>query len=125
METIIKNKGGKSTLTITGDFYQILDENFTEICKAITNKVKTLNELKTLFNTDRQVTSTIIQIIMKSNDSETAALKLQEELSLSKMASYYLLNVSLSSLGTLNAEGIAKELEDYKKQIAAIYSVLK
>ena len=125
MKTIIKNKGGESTLTITGDFYQILDENFTEICKAITNKVKTLNELKTLFNTDRQVTSTIIQIIMKSNDSETAALKLQEELSLSKMASYYLLNVSLSSLGTLNAEGIAKELEDYKKQIAAIYSVLK
>ena len=51
MKTIIKNKGGESTLTIKGDFYQILDENFTEICKAITNKVKTLNELKVLFDT--------------------------------------------------------------------------
>ena len=125
METTIKNKGGKSTLTITGDFYKILDENFTEICEAITNKVKTLNELKALFNTDRQVTDTIIQIIMKSSDPEAAALKLQEELSLSKMASYYLLNLSLSSLGSLNAEGIAKKLKDYKKQIAAICSVFK
>ena len=125
MKTIIKNNGGESTLTITGDFYQILDENFTEICKAITNKVKTLNELKTLFDTDEQVLNTIVQIIMKSTTPEVASLKLQKELSLSKMATLYLLNRSLRSLASLNAEGIANELEDYKKQIAAICSVLK
>ena len=125
MKTIIKNKGGESTLTITGDFYQILDENFTEICKAITNKVKTLNKLKTLFDTDEQVLNTIVQIIMKSTTPEVASLKLQKELSLSKMATLYLLNRSLRSLASLNAEGIANELEDYKKQIAAICSVLK
>ena len=28
MKTTIKNRGGESTLTITDDFHQVLDENF-------------------------------------------------------------------------------------------------
>ena len=39
MKATIRNKGVETTLTIKGNFYQILDENFKEICKAITNKV--------------------------------------------------------------------------------------
>jgi DNA gyrase/topoisomerase IV subunit A len=81
--------------------------------------------LKELLVADDQIIKTILHIINYSITPKAAVLKLQEELNLSKMASYYLLNVSLSSLGSLNAEGIAKKLEDYKKQMAAICSVFK
>lgn len=123
MEAKIRNKSGESTLTIKGDFYQILDENFKEICKAITNKVKSLKELKELFDADDQVLNTIVQIIRKSINPEAAALKLQEELGMSKMAAKYLLNMPLFTLVSLTAEGIEKELAEYRKQMEAISSL--
>ena len=123
MEAKIRNKSGESTLTIKGDFYQILDENFKEICKAITNKVKSLKELKALFDADDQVLNTIVQIIRKSITPEAAALNLQEELGMSEMAAKYLLNLPLSSSTSLNAEGIEQELAEYRKQMEAISSL--
>ena len=123
MKATIRNKGGESILTIKGDFYQILDENFRGICKAITNKVKSLKELKALFDADDQVLNTIVQIIRKSITPEAAALNLQEELGMSEMAAKYLLNLPLSSSTSLNAEGIEQELADYRKQMEAISSL--
>ena len=123
MKATIRNKSGESTLTIKGDFYQILDENFKEICKAITNKVKSLKELKGLFDADDQVLNTIVQIIRKSINPEAAALNLQEELGMSEMAAKYLLNMPLFTLVSLTAEGIEKELADYRKQMEAICSL--
>ena len=123
MKAAIRNKSGESTLTIKGDFYEILNENFKEICKAITNKVKSLKELKALFDADDQVLNTIVQIIRKSINPEAAALNLQEELGMSEMAAKYLLNTSLSSSTSLNAEGIEKELAEYRKQMEAISSL--
>ena len=120
MKATIKNKGGESTLTIKGDFYQILDENFKEICKAITNKVKSLKEMKALLDADDQILNTIVLIIKKSLTPEAAALKLQEELGMSKMAAKYLLNMPLFTLVSLTAEGIEEELEEYRKQMEAI-----
>ena len=119
MKAKIINKGGESILTIKGDFYQ----NFKEICKAITNKVKSLKELKALFDADDQVLNTIVQIIRKSITPEAAALNLQEELGMSEMAAKYLLNLPLSSSTSLNAEGIEQELADYRKQMEAISSL--
>ena len=123
MEAKIRNKSGESTLTIKGDFYQILDENFKEICKAITNKVKSLKELKALLDSDEQVLNTIVQIIRKSINPGAAALNLQEELGMSEMAAKYLLNTSLSALVSLNAECIRQELAEYRKQMEAISSL--
>ena len=123
MKATIRNKSGESTLTIKGDFYEILNENFKEICKAITNKVKSLKELKALFDADDQVLNTIVQIIRKSINPEAAALNLQEELGMSEMAAKYLLNTSLSSLVSLNAECIRQELAEYRKQMEAISSL--
>ena len=123
MEAKIRNKSGESTLTIKGDFYEILNENFKEICKAITNKVKSLKELKGLFDADDQVLNTIVQIIRKSINPEAAALNLQEELGMSEMAAKYLLNMPLFTLVSLTAEGIEKELADYRKQMEAICSL--
>lgn len=123
MEATIRNKKGESTLVIKGDFYQILDENFKEICKAITNKVKSLKELKALIDADNQVLNSIVQLISKSINPEAAALNLQEELGLSKVAARYLLNLSLSSLVSLNAESIEQELEEYGTQMEAISSL--
>jgi len=120
METTIRNKSGESTLTIKGDFYQILDENFKEICKAITNKVKSLKEMKALLDADDQILNTIVLIIKKSLTPGAAALKLQEELGMSKMAAKYLLNMPLFTLVSLTAEGIEEELEEYRKQMEAI-----
>ena len=123
METTIRNKSGESTLTIKGDFYQILDENFKEICKAITNKVKSLKEMKALLDADDQVLNTIVLIIKKSLTPGAAASKLQEELGMSKMAVKYLLNMPLFTLVSLTAEGIEKELAEYRKQMDAISSL--
>ena len=123
METTIRNKSGESTLTIKGDFYQILDENFKEICKAITNKVKSLKEMKALLDADDQILNTIVLIIKKSLTPEAAALKLQEELGMSKMAAKYLLNMPLFTLVSLTAEGIEKELADYRNEMEAISSL--
>ena len=123
MKATIRNKSGESTLTIKGDFYEILNENFKEICKAITDKVKSLKELKGLFDADDQVLNTIVQIIRKSINPEAAALNLQEELGMSEMAAKYLLNMPLFTLVSLTAEGIEKELADYRKQMEAICSL--
>ena len=123
METTIRNKSGESTLTIKGDFYQILEENFKEICKAITNKVKSLKEMKALLDADDQILNTIVLIIKKSLTPEAAALKLQEELGMSKMAAKYLLNMPLFTLVSLTAEGIEQELADYRNEMEAISSL--
>lgn len=123
METTIRNKSGESTLTIKGDFYQILDENFKEICKAITNKVKSLKELKALLDADDQVINTILRIINFSITPEAAVLKLQEELGMSKMAAKYLLNMPSGTRIFLTAEGIEQELAEYRKQMEAISSL--
>ncbi len=123
MKATIRNKGAESTLTIKGDFYQILDENFKEICKAITNKVKSLKEMKALLDADDQVLNTIVLIIKKSLTSGAAALNLQEKLGMSEMAAKYLLNMPLFTLVSLTAEGIEKELAEYRKQMDAISSL--
>ena len=123
MKATIRNKGGEATLSIKGDFYQILDENFKEICKAITNKVKSLKELKALFDADDQVLNTIVLIIKKSITPEGAAIKLQEELGMSKVAAKYLLNMPLFTLVSLTAEGIEQELAEYRKQMEAVSSL--
>lgn len=123
MKATIRNKGGESILTIKGDFYQILDENFKEICKAITNKVKSLKELKALLDADGQVLNAIVLIIKKSSTPEGAAIKLQEELGMSKMAAKYLLNMPLFTLVSLTVEGIEQELAEYRKQMEAINSL--
>lgn len=123
MKAIIRNKSGESILTIKGDFYQILDDNFTELCKAITNKVKSLKELKALLDADDQILNTIVLIIKKSLTPEAAALKLQEELGMSKMAAKYLLNMPLFTLVSLTVEGIEQELAEYRKQMEAISSL--
>ena len=123
MEAKIRNKSGESTLTIKGDFYQILDENFRGICIAITNKVKSLKEMKALLDADDQILNTIVLIIKKSLTPESAALKLQEELGMSKIAAHYLLNMPLFTLVSLTAEGIEKELADYRNEMEAISSL--
>ena len=120
MKATIRNKGVETTLTIKGNFYQILDENFKEICKAITNKVKSLKEMKALLDADDQILNTIVLIIKKSLTPGAAASKLQEELGMSKMAVKYLLNMPLFTLVSLTSEGIEQELAEYRKQMEAI-----
>lgn len=123
MKATIRNKSGESILTIKGDFYQILDDNFTELCKAITNKVKSLKELKALLDADDQIIGTILQIINYSITPKAAVLKLQEELGMSKMAAKYLLNMSSGTRLFLTAECIEQELAEYRKQMEAISSL--
>lgn len=120
MKATIRNKSGESILTIKDDFYQILDDNFTELCKAITNKVRSLKELKELLVADDQIIKTILHIINYSITPKAAVLKLQEELGMSKMAAKYLLNMPLFTLVSLTAEGIEQELAEYRKQMEAI-----
>ena len=94
MKTTIKNRGAESTLTISGDFYQILDENFASVCMAIANKGVILKELIHLFDKDDKAIDTVIQIIMKSHFPQEATDNLQEKVGITeltaKYAQYYL-----------------------------------
>ena len=122
MKTTIKNSGAESTLTISGDFYQILDENFASVCKAIANKCVILKELIHLFDKDDKAINTVIQIIMKSRFPQEAIDNLQKKVGITELTAKYLLNTSLSNLSSMNKNGIEKELAKYKKQIDMIFS---
>ena len=126
MEATIRNKKGKSTLIIKGDFYQILDENFKEICKAIANKGIILKELKGLCDTNGQAfINDIIRIIHSSYSPAHAVVNLHEEMGISMMASQYIMNLPLTMVASLNSKGMEKELNKYQKQIAVICSSMK
>lgn len=120
MKTTIRNRGGESTLIISSDFGQILDDNFSEICKAIANKGKILNELISLFNSDDWIIDDIIHIIRSSIDPKTAAQKLEHELPIDIMTAKYLLNSPLMGITSLSYEALEQELKDCQKQIMEI-----
>ena len=123
MKTTIKNRGGESTLTISGDFRQILDENFTAVCTAIADEVRILQELQHLSEENEQLADILIQAVRSSLVPEEAVLKLHEEMNMSEMAAKYLMVFPLFDLGSLNSEMIQKKLAKIQKQIAMINSL--
>ncbi|MBR4130559.1 MAG: hypothetical protein IKU02_06515 [Bacteroidaceae bacterium] len=123
METTIRNKGGESTLITKIDFYQLLDENFNEVCKAIANKVRILKELKCQIDEGRLQIDNLVRIIKSSLFPEEAVRRISEEMGLSKMAAKYLMNMSLGKMVSLSSEGLEQELEEYWKQMDAISSL--
>ena len=125
MKATIKNKGGESTLTIKGDFYQILDENFTAVCTAISNKIRIHQELLHLSEEDAQLSDTVIHAARSSRSPEEAVCKLQKEMNMSEMTAKYLLNLPLTSLGSLNSEELHKKLDNIQAQITKLSSLLK
>ena len=123
METTIRNKGGESTQITKIDFYQLLDENFNEVCKAIANKVRILKELKCQIDEGSLQISDIVQITRTSFSPDEAARRVNEELGLSRMAAKYLMKMSLGKMVSLSSEGLEQELEEYWKQMDAISSL--
>ena len=121
MNTTIKTQKGESILTLTTDFGQILDTNFTAVFAAIANKIKILKELRHLFEDDDQVFNNLVAIVRTSFDEMEAVNKLDEELQISTMTAKYLLKLSLTDMTGLSLDSIEKELAKYKKQITAIY----
>lgn len=120
MKTTIKNRGGESTLTIKGDFRQILEENFTAVCTAIADEVRILQELQHLSEENEQLADIVIQAIRSSRYPMEAVFKLQKNLNMSEMAAKYLMDYPLFDLGSLNSEYIRKKLAKIQKQIAMI-----
>ena len=125
MKTTIKNRGGESTLTITDDFHQVLDENFTAVCTAISNKIRILQELQHLSEENEQLADTVIQTIHSSRFPMEAVFKLQKEMNMSEMTAKYLQNLPLTSLGSLNSEELHKKLDNIQAQITKLSSLLK
>ena len=123
MKTTIKNRGGESTLTITDDFHQVLDENFTAVCTAISNKIRILQELQHLSEENEQLADTVIQTIHSSRFPMEAVFKLQKEMNMSEMAAKCLMDWPLFDLASLNSESIQKKLAKIQKQIAIINSL--
>lgn len=120
MKTTIKNRGGESTLTISGDFRQILDENFTAVCTAIEDEVRILQELQRLSEENAQLADIVIQVIRSSRVPEEAVGNLQEKMNMSEMAAKYLMDCPLFDLGSLNSEKIQKKLAKIQKHIDKI-----
>ena len=125
MKATIKNKGGESTLIIKDDFYQILDENFTEVCTAISNKIRILQELLHLSKEDAQLADTVIHAARSSRSPEEAVCKLQKEMNTSEMTAKYLMNQPLTNLGSLNSEELHEKLAKIQAQITKLSSLLK
>ena len=123
MKTTIKNRGGESTLTISGDFRQILDENFTAVCTAIEDEVRILQELQRLSEENAQLADIVIQVIRSSCVPEEAVGNLQEKMNMSEMAAKNLMDWPLFDLGSLNSEKIQKKLTKIQKYIDNIYSL--
>ena len=123
MKTTIKNRGGESTLTIKGDFRQILEENYTAVCTAIADEVRILQELQHLSEENEQLADIVIQAIRSSRYPMEAVFKLQKNLNMSEMAAKYLMDYPLFDLGSLNSEYIQKKLAKIQKQIAMINSL--
>jgi len=123
MKTTIKNRGGESTLTISGDFRQILDENFTAVCTAIEDEVRILQELQRLSEENAQLADIVIQVIRSSCVPEEAVGNLQEKMNMSEMAAKNLMDWPLFDLGSLNSEKIQKKLAKIQKHIDKIYSL--
>ena len=123
MKTTIKNRGGESTLTITDDFHQVLDENFTAVCTTISNKIRILQELQHLSEENVQLADIVIQTIHSSRFPIEAVFKLQKEMNMSEMAAKYLMNWPLMSIVSLNSEELHKKLAKIQKQIAMINSL--
>lgn len=120
MEAKIKNEGGVFTMTLKTDFNQIIEKNFTEICKAIAVRGKVLNELYVHFEKNPDAFGTLVKIIRNASCTNEAAMKMHEETGLSVVASQYILNMELSSLALLSKEIIRRLQNNYKKQIACI-----
>ena len=107
------------------DFFQILDEHFATICKAIADRGLILKEMKEVFEKDEKIIDKIIRIIRKSFELDDAALNLQSELGISEMAAKFILNMPLSYMTSLDSHEIEKMLEKYKKQVLKIYETIK
>jgi len=123
MEVTIRNKGGESTQIIKIDFYQLLDENFNEVCKAIANKVRILKELKCQIDEGHLQINDLVQIIRTSFNPDEAVRRVNEELGLSKMTAKYLMKISLNNFTMLSSEGLEQELEEYWKKMDEISSL--
>ena len=123
MEVTIRNKGGESTHTIKIDFYQLLDENFNEVCKAIANKVRILKELKCQIDECSLQLDNFIHIIRTSFNPEEAVRRVNEEMGLSRKVAKYLMKMPLGKVVSLSSEGLEQELEEYWKQMDAISSL--
>lgn len=125
MKTIIKNKNGESTLTISGDFYQVLNENFTAVFNAIVNEIRILQELKRVFDKDEKAIETIIRIISHAFSPEDAAIEIHDNMGISVMAAQYVMNMQLSDLSNMDSEGIRKRLAKFLAQIAKLSSLFE
>ena len=123
MKTRIKNRCGESTLTISGDFRQILDENFTAVCTAIADEVRILQEVQHLSEENVQFVDIVIRAIRSSRYPMEAVLNLQKEMDMSEMTAKYLMNQPLFGFGSLNSEIIQKKLAKIQKQIVMINSL--
>ena len=123
MKTTIKNRCGESTLTISGDFRQILDENCTAVCTAIADEVRILQEVQHLSEENVQFVDIVIRAIRSSRYPMEAVLNLQKEMDMSEMTAKYLMNQPLFGFGSLNSEHIQKKLAKIQKQIAMINSL--
>ena len=117
MNTTIKNRKGNSTLILELDFNQVLNENFEEICKAISVRGKALKELVSIFENNNELIETILQAVKKFSGENEASNNLCKELHVSYTTAQYLIDMSLEDLTSLSLEKLKNEYEEYRKAI--------
>jgi len=119
MKVNVVTKNGASALSVSTDFYEVLDKNLAAICDAIANKGIILKELLKLFEEQGdEFLETVWLAPGMGRSAKKAEQFLSEELEVSQVTAHYLLNTSLDTLSSLNAKKVQKMLDDYKANIS-------
>ena len=120
MKAIVKTNKSYSTLIIKEDFDVILEENFSDICKAIANRGVALNELNSLFDNSEKIFDEIVRIVRESSDEYQATNYLCVKLGISEPTAKYILALPLNTLTSFNRKSIKKKCEDYKRIVTSM-----
>ena len=121
MKVNVVTKNGASVLSVSTDFYEVLDKNLVAICDAIANRGIILKELLKLFDEQGdEFLETVWLAPGMGRSAKKAEQFLSEELEVSQVTAHYLLNTSLEDLTSLNAKKVRKMYDDYNANISKL-----
>ena len=121
MNVNVVTKNGASALSVSTDFYEVLDKNLAAICDAIANKGIILKELLKLFEEQGdEFLETVWLAPGMGRSAKKAEQFLSEGLDISQVTAHYLLNTPFEDLSSLNAKKLKKMLDDYKANIGKL-----
>ncbi len=119
------NKYGEAIFTVQQDFHEILRDNFSAICKAIVVRGRVLKELATKSDEDLEQFMQLIKN-SKCHSLDELIVQIHDQIGLSKETTQYLFNLAVKDWGDYAIiKSVKVLLEEYKKEVSAMYKIIK